>query len=315
MKSSFDRNPYRELPNGIIARVYPFHVSLKGLESKILCRDDSDYDAFVKYICISARRRNVIPVIYAVVSNHSHSIVLAASQADADAFAEEIKKMFSMYFSNKYGDGSVLKRTDVTAIWLDSDYYLRNAIAYVVRNAMDNGAKSIQDYRWTGFRAMFCDGRLPKGVTVRRVVDLSKRERRQIMRTGDRLDGVPWLINNDNELEPVSVCDWRYVQDAFLGDQCFFMRLIGGVNTGEMNMMLVEAPRVKRSDGELLISVNEISQKWFKAEVHSLTVERKSRLLLHVYRCFKSDPSQLARTFELSRETVLNCLGKKGQPK
>ncbi|MBR3743479.1 MAG: hypothetical protein IKN31_00020 [Bacteroidales bacterium] len=311
MKRCFERNPYRELPDGTITRVYPFHVSLQGLEARILCREDSDYDAFVKFLCLSARRRNVILVIYAVVSNHSHCVILADSQNRADAFGEEVKRMFSMYFSKKYGDRSVMQRTDVKAIWLDSDYYLRNAIAYVVRNAMDNGARSIQNYKWTGFRAMFCDGRLPAGSAVRSVAKLSKRDMRRIMHTGDRLYDVRWMINADDELEPVSICDWKYVQDAFLEEQSFFMRLVGGVNTGEMSIKLVDAPRAKRTDGDLLISVNEISQRWFKTEVHNLTLEKKARLLQYIHHCFKTDPSQLARTFEIGRETVVNTLGKK----
>ena len=315
MQRGFERNPLRELPDGTITKVYPFHVSLEGLESRILCRDDSDYDAFVKYICICARRKGVILVIYAVVSNHAHCVILAAGQEDADAFADDIKKMFSMYFARKYSDNSVMKGADAKAIWLDSDYYLRNAIAYVVRNAMDNGATSIQEYRWTGFRAMFCEGTPPKGTVTRRVKDLTKRETRSIMRTGDRFDDVRWLINEDSELEPVSICDWRYVEAAFRHEQSFFMRLVGGVSVGEMNTKLVDAPRKKRTDAELLLSVNEVAQRWFMTDVHSLTIEKKSRLLLYVYHAFRTDPSQLARTFELSRETVLNCLGKKGQPK
>ena len=311
MKRSFERNPLRELPDGTINKVYPFHVSLEGLETKVLCRDDSDYDAFVKYICICARRRNVILVIYAVVSNHAHCVILAAGQDDADAFAEDIKKMFSMYFSKKYSDNSVMKGTDAKAIWLDSDYYLRNAVAYVVRNAMDNGATSIQEYKWTGFRALFCEGKPPKGIVTRQVKNLTKRETRSLMRTGDKLDEVRWLLNEDNELEPVSICDWRYVEAAFLGEQSFFMRLVGGVNAGEMSTKLVDAPRKKRTDAELFLSVNEIAQRWFMTDVHGLSIEKKSRLLIYVSHTFRSDSSQLARIFELSRESVLSILGKK----
>lgn len=311
MKRCFERNPLRELPDGTITRVYPFHISLKGLESRVLCRDDSDYDVFVKYICICARRKNVILIIYAVVSNHAHCVILAPGQAAADAFAEDIKKLFSMHFARKYGDNSVMKGMDAAAIWLDSDYYLRNAIAYVVRNAMDNGATSIQEYRWTGFRAMFCGGKPPKGIATRSVKDLTKREIRMIMRTGDKLDDVRWLINRENELEPVSICDWRYVEEAFLHEQSFFLRLVGGVNTGEMNTMLEEAPRTKRTDAELLVSVNEVAQRWFKKDVRELSIEKKARLLLYIHHSFRSDPSQLARVFELSRDTVLRCLGKK----
>ena len=59
-----------ELPDGSIRQLYPFHISMEGLETAILCRDDMDYDAMVKILCIAARRKNVIVVIYAVVSNH-----------------------------------------------------------------------------------------------------------------------------------------------------------------------------------------------------------------------------------------------------
>ena len=95
MKRRFERNPYRELPDGTIAKVYPFHFSLEGLESRILCREDSDYDAFVKIICVCAIRTNVIVVIYTVVSNHVHCIILAPDQETADAFAREVKRMLT----------------------------------------------------------------------------------------------------------------------------------------------------------------------------------------------------------------------------
>ncbi|MBQ9583999.1 MAG: hypothetical protein IJR25_06735 [Bacteroidales bacterium] len=310
MKSRFERNPFRELPDGTIAKVYPFHVSLEGLESRILCRDDSDYDSFVKIICVCARRKNVILVIYAVVSNHAHCVILAPDQDAANAFAAEVKRMYPMYFSRKYSDYSVLKRVDVSAIYLYSDYYLRNAIAYVIRNAMDNGAASIQTYRWTGFRGIFCAGKPNDDRGTCRVAGLSRREKRAVMHTDDDLGGVPWLLNAHLELEPATVCDWHHVEDAFLNDQSFFLRMIGGVNTAEMNSSLIAAPRLKRNDTEFLNAVNDISGRWFQKPVHELTIEKRARLLKYVSNSYRTDPAQLARAFELSREEVLRLLGR-----
>lgn len=310
MERRFERNPFRELPDGTVTRVFPFHVSLEGLESKVLCREEADYDAFVKIICLCARRKNVVLVIYTVVSNHAHCIILATSQAVADSFVDEIKKMFSMYFNKKYNDISVLKGTDAKAIFLDSDNYVRNAIAYVVRNALDNGAKNVQEYKWTGFRAAFCYGTTPASTKVRRVSGLSRREVRQVMHTGDKLDDVKWFINDADELEPVSFCDWRYVESAFKHDQSFFLRLIGCVNTAEMNAKLVYAPRVRRTDAELLLTANEISQRWFELNVSQLTIEKKARLMKYVSHSNKTTVSQMARIFELKMETVLHILGK-----
>ena len=311
MKSYFDRNPFKELPDGTNKKVFPFHICIEGLENKILCRDDYDYDLFVKVLCLCARRKNTILVMYTVVSNHVHCIVLAETQIVAESFANEIKKLYSMHFCKKYNDSSVLKRNDSKAIFLDSDFYVRNAIAYVIRNAMDNGATAIQDYRWTGFRAVFSGGRIPANKPVRQVSLLSCRDVRQIMHTGDKLDDVNWLIDEAGELEPVSICDWRYIESAFNNDQSFFLRLIGGVNTSEMTNKLLIAPRQMRTDNELLLSTNELSQRWFSANVNELSIEKRAKLLIYVYHSFKTTPAQLARVFELKEDTIRQLLGKK----
>ena len=273
MKFYFERNPYKVLPDGVARRVFPFHICIEGLESRILCRDDSDYDIFVKVICLCAHRKNTILVMYTVVSNHVHCVVLAENQVVADSFANEMKKLYSMYFKNKYDCSAVLRRNDAKAIFLDSDYYVRNAIAYVIRNALDNGATNIQDYRWTGFRAVFSRGEFPPGKNIRQVRSLKKDEKRLIMHSGDKLDDVGWMIDEENRLVPVSICDWQYVESAFGNDQSFFLRMIGGVNTPEMNNKLLIAPRTRRTDNELLLSVNEISRRWFGVDVQALSNE------------------------------------------
>ena len=139
----------RVLPDGTIGNVQPFHICLEGLEKAVL----------------AARRKNVIVVIYVVVSNHSHATVLARCQNDADCYGEEVKKMASMWVSGRYGERKLLRRVDMKAPCLDSDWYLRNTLAYVPRNALDNGC-NVNEYRWSGYRAMF-RGRIPPGATGR----------------------------------------------------------------------------------------------------------------------------------------------------
>ena len=73
----------RMMPDGQVIYLWPFHVSLEGLETVVLCRDEEDYDAMVKILCVCAKRKNVIIVIYAAVSNHCHIAVLAAIPYDS----------------------------------------------------------------------------------------------------------------------------------------------------------------------------------------------------------------------------------------
>lgn len=302
------RSVVRALPDGSVCTVYPFHVCLKGVETVVLCRDDEDYDAMVKVICLSAWRRNVIVIIYAVVSNHCHVAVLAKTQSDADACAEEIKKIYSMWFSRKYAEKKVLRRIEVKALSLDSDWYVRNALAYIPRNALDNGY-NVNEYKWSGYSAAFCDSSQTSG--ARRVSSLKSREIEHIMHTGDKLERVPWLIDAENHLIPSSICDHTYLEQAFNNDQSFFLKTIGALNVAEISYDLEERPYKMVSDTEMQKSVDEIAQRWFGKQVAALSMEQKNRLVPYVSHIMKTTPKQLCRVFELTPERMDAMLRRK----
>lgn len=292
----------RVLPDGTVRNVQPFHVSMEGMETAVLCRDDLDYDAFVKIICVSARRKNVIVIIYAVVSNHSHVGVLSCSQKDADAYGEEIKRVSSMWLSRRYGDRGRLQGVDVKALPLDTDWYLRNALAYIPRNALDNGC-NVNEYRWSGYRAMFRNRELPPG-PWRKVSEMKQRERRAVMHTADSLDDVPWLVDASGALIPESFCDTDYLEQVFNHDQVYFIRTIGGQNAAEMRQKLIDAPRTMVNDTDFYQDVDVIANRWFHSGLPALSLEQKIRLIPHIKRTRKTTISQLARVFGLKREQI-----------
>ena len=286
---------------------------MEGLERAILCRDEEDYDAMVKILCVSARRKNVILVIYAVVSNHCHAVVLARYQQDADDYGEEVKRMAAMWFSRKYGESGVLKGTDVKAICLDSDWYVRSALAYVPRNALDNGC-NVNEYPWSGYRAMFSQD-VSKRVNVRPVSSLHRDEMRRIMHTADKLKDVPWLLDDSGRLIPSSICDSAYLEQAFGNDQSFFLRTIGSLNPAEMNQKLIDNPRKRLTDSEFYKHTAAVSLRWFKAELSKLSLEQKARLIPYISRTMKTSVPQLARAFGLNRDVIRKMLGRPPEKK
>ena len=290
-----------ELPDGSVRQVRPFHVSLKGLKSVVLCRDDTDYDAMVKILCVAAKRKNVVIIIYAVVSNHCHVAILAESQQDADAYGIELKKIYSMWFSHRYGERNILKGIDSQALSLDSDWYVRNALAYIPRNALDNGC-NVNEYRWSGYRAMF--GIETPGKDCRRVSTLSRRETRALLHTSDRLRDVPWLIDPSGQLVPASFCDHHYLEQVFERDQSFFLKTIGGLNNAEMKHRLIEAPRQMMPDSEYHKLAKETCQRWYGSDLSTISLEKKIRLLPYLYRTTKTSIPQLARVLGMEREKV-----------
>lgn len=297
----------KQLPDGTIMYCQPFHISMEGMETAVLCRDDEDYDVMVKIICVSAKRKNVIVVIYAVVSNHCHVAVLAVTQEDAEAYGYELKRMYSMWFSRKYGEKGTMRGVDVKALPLETDWHVRNSLAYIPRNALDNGC-NVNEYKWSGFRGMFGGD---KGEGFYSVNSLSRREREEIMHTGDNLRNVPWKLDQNWCIVPSSFCDSGYLEQAFERDQAYFMRVLGGMNPAEMKHVFVDAPRRMRTDGEVFKSVQDISMRWYQIGITDLSEERKIRLIVYVMRVMKTSIPQMSRVFGLSRDRIAKILADK----
>lgn len=302
------RAVFRTLPDGSVRSVQPFHVSLEGLKSAIICRDEEDYDAVEKIICICSKRKNVLIIIHTIVSNHAHIAILAEDLNSAQAYAEEIKRMIAMWIRKKYGEQNLMKGVDAKAIGLDNNWHIRNALAYIPRNALDNGC-NVNEYRWSGYRAMFRPKPDLATQSMRKVSSLSKREREGIMHTCDKLEEVDWMLDQDNHLVPESFCDSAYLEQAFEGDQAFFLKTIGGQNSAEMKYQLIDQPRTMMPDTEFFKAINDISLRWFQANLSDLSLEKKIRLLPYVRKTMKTSVSQLARVFGLTREQVSSILG------
>ena len=297
----FERNVIRSLPDGNNAKVFPFHISLEGLEKSLLCREEEDYEVVEKLMFVSAWETNCLVVIYIVMSNHGHACVLAPAWENAFRFSQTLKKRCSMYIADKYNEHHVLARTSICVQLLDSDWYVRNTLAYIPRNAKDTGQR-IEDYPWSGYRGMFAGGKYTDG--VRRVSKLTRREKEALFHTHANLELVPWLLDSDDRLVPVSCCDWEYLESAFNHDQTFFLKTIGSINPAEMEQKLIHNLREKQTDSSFFLTANEISERWFKKTVAELSREQKTRLAPYLYRSYRTSAQQLARCLKEDTETI-----------
>ena len=51
---AFQRIITQTQADGTVIKLYPFHISLEGMESVLLCRDDDDYDHLQKSFYLAA---------------------------------------------------------------------------------------------------------------------------------------------------------------------------------------------------------------------------------------------------------------------
>lgn len=298
---AFQRIVSRVLSDGSTARVFPFHLSLEGLESNLLCRDEEDYDVVEKFMYISALECNVLVVSHVVMSNHGHMGVLAPGIEYVLRLAENLKHRSSMYIAKKYGEHNVLLGTSADVQLLDTEWYVRNALAYIPRNVVELGVRP-EDYPWCSYRAYFVNGKCADG--KRRVSALSRREKEALMHTHADLSRVPWLLDRDGHLIQVTCCDWQYLEAAFGNDQAFFLKTIGTLNPAEMEQKLVHNHRRMSRDSAFLLTVDDWAGRWFQKKAFELSLEQKTRLVPYLYHCYRTTVPQLARCLRMEKEEV-----------
>ena len=126
----------------------------------------------------------------------------------------------------------------------------------------------------------------------------------------DSLAGLPWIVNIDGELEPATACDHTYLEAAFGNDQAYFLKTIGTVNMAEMQQKLVDNPRQRQNDTEMIKTIDDISNAWFKCGILDLSRDKKARLLPYIYRCYRTTVAQLARCFGMDPDDVARKIGK-----
>lgn len=301
----FQRIVHRTCPDGVERKMYPFHICLEGMESILLCREDEDYDHLQKSFYLSALKCNCRVIIDIAMSNHGHVAALAPDLADARRMGFLIKQRHAQFIRWKYHEAGILRRSNIYIQYLDSDSYVRNTLAYIPRNVKDTSCR-IEDYRWSGYRGMFVQGKVQ--TAGRPVSSLTRREKESIFHTHEDLSRLPWILNMDDGLEPASACDYAYLESAFAHDQTFFLKTIGSLNEEEMQQQLLLNKRRKLTDKEFLPIINDMAEHWYNKTVAALTPNNKARMLKYLKNSYRSTPSQLARCLQMPYSEVTALL-------
>ena len=87
---------------------------------------------------------------------------------------------------------------------------------------------------------------------------------------------------------------------------------IGNVNVAEMSEKMIDSPRTFKKDEDVVRSASDTCRRWFDCTIYDLPFDKKCRLLSYYYRSNRTNVSQLARVFELTKETVSDILKKNG---
>ena len=136
-----------------------YHVYNRGTDKRLMFRDDTDYQRFIKllYISNSVARVNVRDILrknnepysyergaplvsigtYCLMPNHFHILLTPCVEGGVSAFMHRLCTGYSMYFNRRYNRTGTLLEGPFKSSWVDSDIYLKYLYAYIHLNPLN----------------------------------------------------------------------------------------------------------------------------------------------------------------------------------
>lgn len=283
-----------------------YHVCTEGLENDVIMRDEDDFNVAKNYLALSAWYIKVEIVVFCLMSNHIHVLLGAKNRDLALRFIRHFKQIYSTYLHNKYGRDNALKG-QLESIAIISDLkYLRNCIAYILRNPVAARICSkVDEYSWSSYGAYF---QLHSNNANLPIANLKGRLRRKVLRTGMNIDNCPYCIDDKGNISTESFVRSDLVHLAFNKSGKLFLYYLGCCNDAQMEYEFVSRPMVQSSDQDLLSAAEKVISQRFKKDISLLTAGEKCSIVKYLFFNYRSTVPQLSRILGLSRQLIRKVL-------
>lgn len=190
-----------------------YFITTGNLENAVLFRDDEDFTAGMNYVAIVAARHSRVKVVaFILMSNHVH-FVLIGTREDVEAFTQDFKVRYSLYFSRKYGVKGLLKRNEIDFREIDlAPDSMEQTIAYVLMNCVAaNICYQANQYPWGTGNIYFNPSR-PVG---RVLGSMSGREKERLFHTNYNTLPSNWIVSDEGVILPQNYVDVGFVERCF----------------------------------------------------------------------------------------------------
>lgn len=288
-------------------KIHVYHVCTKGLESRLLFLDEEDYRCGIRVLAVSAFKNNVKIAAYCLMANHVHFMVCADNHADVTGFLVHFKKAYSRHYNSRHGVPGVMKRIGSTIKGMSDVSYVRNCVAYILRNPVEGGlVRDSGSYLWSSVSCYFSKKDYS---SCKPVSSLTVREVLRVLHTHCDLSSSGLLFDGNYDIIPESFVAVAFVESLFRNSQEYFWSRVAKVDSSVMELELVFDGRVRYNDHELMrMTEAVVSDRFRKTSVSQLVMSERCKLAVYLYRRMYAGTSQIARLLGLDRKTVRDIL-------
>lgn len=164
-----------------------WHFYTDGNAVDRLFDDDKDFTNGMNRIYVLLQNFNVTILAFCLMDTHFH-FILYGQFDHCNKFMHEYIRLTSMNISSRHNEKKKLMRLPLSHQEIDNDFYLKTAIAYVIKNAPVGGLGfNAWDYPWCSgglyFRKMGYWTSPYWGLQFKKLSDCTYREKRAILGT------------------------------------------------------------------------------------------------------------------------------------
>ncbi|MEO5741391.1 MAG: transposase [Vicinamibacterales bacterium] len=130
-----------------------YHVMARGNRKERIFHDDVDRRRFLNIVAAALEKFGAECYVQCLMDNHVHKVI-HTPRANISQVMQHIDGLYTQYSNWRHHTTGHVLEGRYTGIVIDDTCYLRNAIAYVLRNPVEAGLVGhARDWPWSSYRA------------------------------------------------------------------------------------------------------------------------------------------------------------------
>ena len=281
-----------------------YHASSHGMEKNDIFKNRTDFIDGMNDVALCVLGFDVVIVCFCLMSNHFH-FVLYGTLDECRKFIDEYKRRCAMRMRRNSGEVQGMRRVGVQIDLIDSQEYLENVIAYVLRNPLAAGVTLMPyHYRWSSASCYFAGEVRPVG---RKLAEISERKRCGILKSRASVPDS-YIADDEGMIIPACYVSAEIVESIFRHPSRLMMLLAKKIENN-VEIQLGVAENVVMTDQEMLTQMNELILKEFQTEsISQLSMNQRIKLCLLMKRNFRAGVKQIARLTRLDPTVVAKVI-------